>query len=66
MGKYEKVPDPTPQEIAERCLEIQAEWTEAERYKRGCPSIRESMPDQHSRSSEAYEVPVVRLMGIDR
>ena len=30
----ERQPDPSPDEIAERCLEIQSEWTAAERMRR--------------------------------
>lgn len=31
---------PTPEEIRERCLVIQAEWSEAERRKRGAWSVK--------------------------
>lgn len=32
--KGHRKPDPTPEEIAAECLQIQAEWSEAERMKR--------------------------------
>jgi len=33
-GKYRPVEDPTEQEIAERCLEVQARWSEREKLNR--------------------------------
>jgi hypothetical protein len=33
-GKYSAAPDPTLEEIAERCLEVQAAWSERERRNR--------------------------------
>ncbi len=33
-------PDPTPEEIRERCLQIQSEWSEAERESRSCYKSR--------------------------
>lgn len=33
-GKYQPAPDPTLEEIAERCLEVQAGWSEQERRNR--------------------------------
>jgi hypothetical protein len=35
--KSDRAPDPTPEEIAARCLEIQMRWSEEERMGRGCP-----------------------------
>ncbi|MBM4069114.1 MAG: hypothetical protein FJ271_09245 [Planctomycetes bacterium] len=35
---------PTPEEIAERCLEIQAEWSSAERAKRDLRALAEYRP----------------------
>lgn len=39
-GVYERVADPTPEQIKERCLEIQAGWSE-ERFT----SARMARPD---------------------
>lgn len=33
-GKFRPAEDPTEQEIAERCLEVQARWSERERLNR--------------------------------
>lgn len=33
-ARYTPKPDPTPEQILERCLEIQATWTPAEEYDR--------------------------------
>lgn len=33
-GKYGAVPDPTPEEIRQRCAEIQREWSPEEEYRR--------------------------------
>jgi hypothetical protein len=35
-----KTPDPTPEEIRERCWEIQLEWGPHERRRRGHPELR--------------------------
>lgn len=31
---FDKVSDPTPQEIRDRCLKIQSEWSDEERKRR--------------------------------
>jgi hypothetical protein len=36
-GKSDRVPDPTPEEIAARCREIQMRWSEEERIGRTHP-----------------------------
>ena len=33
-GKYNEIHEPTPDQIAERCAEIQARWSEAEHERR--------------------------------
>jgi len=49
MTTHNRVPDPTPDELAARRAEIQAGWTEAdERNRRGCRA-----------DDPVYEIPVV-------
>ncbi len=36
-SKSDRAPDPTPEEIAARCLEIQMRWSEEERIGRTNP-----------------------------
>ncbi len=36
-GKSDRAPDPTPEEIAARCREIQMRWSEEERIGRTNP-----------------------------
>ncbi len=47
--------DPTPEEIRERCLEIQAEWTEDERRKRVVGSERPTWMVPRAARPEAAE-----------
>lgn len=53
----EQTPDPTPEEIQQRCMEIQSEWSEKERLRRivGGPSNREI-----ERGAGDWEVPTVK------
>ena len=54
-------PDPTPEEIKERCAEIQREWTPAERMRRmrhdyrpfGITAGGDDTTDEPSRTSKA-------------
>ena len=52
-------PDPSPEEIAERCAAIQAEWTPEERMKRLRCDLRPQVMTADGRlvdvSTEAYE-----------
>ena len=43
MTSKKRVPDPTPEEIAERAAEVQRQWSEQERANRRC-----SQPDSDS------------------
>ena len=47
--------DPTPEEIRERCLAIQAEWTEDERRKRAVGSERPTWMVPQAARPEAAE-----------
>ena len=47
--------DPTPEEIKERCLAIQAEWTEDERRKRAVLSERPTWMVPQAARPEAAE-----------
>lgn len=43
-GRFLRSPDPTPDELRERCLMVQAEWSDDEREKRTCPAYRNREP----------------------
>jgi hypothetical protein len=45
--KIDRVPDPTPEEIAARCLEIQMRWSETERIGRGNPEATPSESNEN-------------------
>ena len=55
----ERIPDPSPEEIAERCAAIQAEWTPEERMRRLRCDLRPQVMTADGRlvdvSTEAYE-----------
>lgn len=59
---WDERPDPTPEEIRERCLEIQASWSALERAKRaGMPVERTREIEQHKQ----WLPPVVSTAEID-
>ena len=41
---FERADDPTPDEIAARCLEVQEMWTPKERAKRWCGGTDDWLP----------------------
>ena len=49
--------DPTPEQIRERCLEIQAEWTETQRRQRE----QGSMGRDKLEAREPYTIPQCKL-----
>lgn len=50
MTSKKRVPDPTPQEIAERSAEVQRQWSEQERANRRC-----SQPNRDALRIDALE-----------
>ena len=53
LDSGQRVPNPTPAEIRQRCEEIQAEWSDEERERRWCGGSR-----------EGWQPPTVRARGI--
>ena len=51
---YPPTPDPTPEELAAMCAEIQATWSESERLRRTEPAYQ----PQH------WTAPVIRIVDI--
>lgn len=68
--RYEPpTPDPTPEEIAEMCAEIQENWTETDRYIRSVSTsatVKNAISGRRMR--QRYSVPMIRVadLGIAR
>ena len=62
----QRVPDPTPEEIRERCLEIQREWTPLERFRRSGYREVGRVLETHAEPdhSQPFTIPMARLGGV--
>jgi hypothetical protein len=65
MSQRQKHPDPTPEEIAERCAEIQQTWPENEDGTRKIRTVNNQRPTDPEPRQTSWEPPVISTRDLE-